>query len=151
MSYFISTEKSLLNIEKIHSLLRNCFWCKNIPLEYVERFVKYSLCFGIYPQNTRALIGFARVISDFTTYAYVCDLIIDPDHRKKGLATRLIKEILSHPDLQGLKTWSLRTSEEAQAIYKKLGFMLAENSDTILEINDLDIYLHLDFMNLYEK
>jgi ribosomal protein S18 acetylase RimI-like enzyme len=149
--YYISSDKSLLDSEKICSLLQKCFWSKNIPIEYVDRFIKYSLCFGVYNRNDNQLIGFGRVISDFTTYAYVCDIIIETLHRRKGLGNFLIKKMMSHPELQGLKTWSLRTTDEARKIYEKNGFMLSINQENQLEINDLEIYSKPNFNNIHKK
>lgn len=149
--YYISTNKSLLDKERIFTLLKTCFWSKNIPIEYVGRFIKYSLCFGIYNKNDNYLVGFGRVISDYTTYAYVCDVIIDPLHRNNGLANLLIKEMMSHSELQGLKTWTLRTTVEARKIYEKNGFKLTDHPETQLEINDLEIYSHAHFNNLYKN
>jgi ribosomal protein S18 acetylase RimI-like enzyme len=148
-NYFISTNNSQLDKEKITALLNTCFWSKNIPLEYVERFIKHSLCFGLYHASDNQLVGFGRVVSDYTTYAYVCDIVIDAQHRNKGLGSILINEILSHPDLQGLKTWSLRTTEEARKIYEKHGFKPADHPETHLEINDLEIYSRSSFVNLF--
>jgi ribosomal protein S18 acetylase RimI-like enzyme len=145
-SYYISTKNLILYKETIWSLLTTCFWSKNIPIEYVERFLNYSLCFGVYRENNQ-LVGFGRVISDFTTYAYVCDVIIDPNHRNKGLGDKLISAIMNHPELQGLKTWSLRTTEQARRIYEKNGFTIIDNHTTQLEINDLDLYSRSRFVN----
>ena len=150
-NYYISTDNTLLNKEKIFSLLRECFWSKNIPIEYVNRFIKYSLCFGVYKKNDNQLVGFGRVISDYTTYAYVCDIIIDPFHRKNGLGNALVKEIMSHPELQGLKTWALKTTDEARKIYEKNGFKITDSPETQLEINDLEIYSCSRFNNLHKK
>ena len=150
-NYYISTDKSLLNREIICALLKKCFWSKNIPIEYVDRFIKYSLCFGIYNRNNNQLVGFGRVISDYTTYAYVCDIIIDPLHRKNGFATLLVKEMKSHPELQGLKTWALRTTDEARKIYEEHGFKLADHPETQLEINDLEIYSHAHFNHRHKN
>lgn len=151
MTYFISTDKSLLDKEKICILLKDCFWSRNIPIEYVNRFIIHSLCFGIYQKKDNSLIGFGRVISDYTTYAYVCDIVIDSSHRKKGLGNLLIKEMLTHPELQGLKTWALRTTDDAKKIYLKNGFSVANYPDALLEINDLDVYSHSYFKNLHRS
>src|SRR5205085_2859723 len=121
----------------------------NIPIEYVSRFIKFSLCFGAYIKSTNQLIGFGRVISDYTTYAYICDVIIDVDYRNLGLGKALVKNMMAHPELQGLKTWMLRTTEEARKIYENNGFKCADHPETQLEINDLDIYTSPDFCNLY--
>lgn len=149
-NYYISTDNHLLDREKIFTLLKETFWSKNIPIEYIDRFIQHSLCFGIYLNINNKQVGFGRVISDYTTYAYICDIIVDPNHQKQGLATALVRNILTHPDLQGLKTWSLKTTEEARKIYEKIGFKLAEHPETQLEINNLDIYSTPDFNNLYE-
>lgn len=151
IDYYISTDKTLLDKKKICNLLKDCFWSKNIPIEYVDRFIKHSLCFGVYQKDTTKLVGFGRVISDYTTYAYVCDIIIDPLHRKKGLGNQLVKEIMSHPDLQGLKTWALRSTDEARKIYLKNGFTIAGHPESQLEINDLEIYSHSNFQNLHKS
>lgn len=148
--YFISTDKHLLVRERIWSLLKECFWSKNIPIEYVDRFILHSLCFGIYQANGNQLVGFGRVISDFTTYAYMADIIIDPNHRRKGLGRALVKKILSHPDLQGLKTWALRSTEEARNIYMNNNFKIADHPTTNLEINNLEIYSDPHFINLHQ-
>ncbi|MDF1795031.1 MAG: GNAT family N-acetyltransferase [Coxiellaceae bacterium] len=151
--YYITTTKQtmLKNKSKIRNMLSTCFWSKNIPVEYVERFIQHSLCFAAYEKSSKQLVGFGRVISDFTTYAYVCDVIIDPKYRKKSIATMLMKHIFSHPELQGLKTWSLRTSDEARTIYERLGFKVAGHPETQMEINDLDIYTHSSFRNIHKQ
>ena len=150
-NYFISTNKSLLNEHKIWSLLKECFWSKSIPIEYVTRFIDHSLCFGIYQNTDKELVGFGRVITDYTTYAYICDIIIDSRHRKKGLGSTLVKSIINYPELQGLKTWSLRTTTEAKKIYEKCGFKVANHPDTQFEINNLEIYCHPTFVNIHQK
>ncbi len=149
--YYISTDKSYLDEERIFILLNDCFWSKNIPANYITRFIKFSLCFGVYLKNSNELVGFGRVISDYTTYAYICDVVIDPSHRQRGLGNALIKAIISHPDLQGLKTWALRTTEDARKIYEKYGFKLACNPETQYEINDLDIYSSPSFKNIHKQ
>lgn len=149
-AYFISTDKSLLNKDRIRDLLKDCFWSKNIPIEYIARFIRFSLCFGIYTRENNELIGFGRIISDYTTYAYVCDVIVDPRHRNLGLGSALIENMMSHPELQGLKTWTLKTTEDARKMYEKCGFKLACHPETQLEIDDLDIYAAPNFCNLHE-
>src|SRR3990167_3481900 len=141
-NYYFSTKKSILdkNKEHIWRLLKDSFWSKNVPIEYIERFIKYSLCFGVHEKSSNQLIGFGRIISDYTTYAYICDTIIDPKHRGKGIGKALVTQMMSHPDLQGLKTWMLRTTEEARKIYESKGFKVADHPETQMEINDLDIY-----------
>lgn len=139
-NYYISTSFSLLDINAIWLLLKDCFWTKNIPIDYVKKFVQHSLCFGVYEKKSNILLGFGRIITDYTTYAYVCDVVINKKHRGKGLANSLIKAMLEYPELKGLKTWSLRITSESERIYKKYGFKIADSPETIYEINDLNIY-----------
>lgn len=150
MNYIISTDNKLLDTQKIWSLLTDCFWSKDIPIEYVARFIKHSLCFGVYTKDYQQ-VGFGRVISDYTTYAYVCDVIIELKYRRQGLATALIKEMLKHPELQGLKTWSLVSTKEARKIYQDNGFAPISHSAEVLEINNLQIYSDLQFVNLFKN
>lgn len=138
--YNITTDNLLPAKDKIWSMLKDCFWCKNIPIAVVEKFINHSLCFGIYHRNKNELVGFGRVITDYTTYAYICDIVIDPAHRRKGLATALVSAIVTHPELQGLKTWTLRTTENARKIYEACGFKIANQPESLLEIEDLEIY-----------
>ena len=148
--YIISTDRQMLDIQKIWALLKDCFWSKDIPIEYIARFVKHSLCFGVYSQDNQQ-VGFGRVITDYTTYAYICDVIIEASHRRKGLASALIKEMLKHPDLQGLKTWSLVATKEAKKIYKDNGFLPPLSPCEVLEITNLRIYAEQGFVNLHGK
>jgi ribosomal protein S18 acetylase RimI-like enzyme len=148
--YYTITDNMHHYKNKITELLANCFWSKNIPIEYVERFIKYSLCFGVMKKLTDELVGFGRVVSDFTTYAYICDIVIAPEHRKKRLATMLINEIINHNDLKGIKTFSLTTTEEARNIYQKSGFKKIQNVENQLEISNLEIYSHPDFINIHK-
>jgi len=149
--YYISTEKKLISINKVWILLKNCFWSKNIPMEYVERLIKYSLCFGVFKKDNNELVGFGRVISDYTTYAYICDIIIDLEHQGKGLGVALVEEIMNHSELRSLKTWSLTTTAQARKIYERFGFKITEEPNNHLEINDLEIYSSSDFVNIHKK
>lgn len=148
--YYISTDRTLIDIKKLHHHLKEYFWAKNIPLAYVQRFIKHSLCFGIYTRVSNEMVGFGRVITDYTTFAYVADVVIDPEHRRHGLANALISTMLAHPELQGLQTWSLRTTQEARKIYEAHGFKNAEDPHTIMEIDKLGIYQRADFVALHE-
>lgn len=150
IDYTISADKQLLDTHKIWILLTDCFWSKDIPIEYVSRFLKHSLCFGVYAKDGQQ-VGFGRVISDYTTFAYVCDVIIEPNHRRKGLASALMKEILKHPDLQGLKTWSLVTTSEAKKIYIDHGFLPTSHLSEALQMNNLQIYSDPGFVNLHKS
>lgn len=115
--YFISTDKSLISIDTVHDYLCNhSYWAANIPLETVKRSIEHSLCFGIYHNNMQ--VGFARVISDHATFAYLADVFVLPEHRGKGLSKWLMQEIQNHPALQGLRRWMLAT-RDAHELYKQ--------------------------------
>ncbi len=135
--YVVSTEKSKLNVDVIHSFLTNSYWAKGIPRETVERCIDNSLCFGVYRENDQ--VGFARVISDFTVFAYLADVFILEEHRGKGLCKMLMKQIISHPQLQGLRRFVLAT-KDAHELYKQFGFKEITHPDRWMEIHNPDVY-----------
>ncbi len=119
--FMISTDKSRLDIETIHAYLsERSYWAQGRTLEAVRTSIANSLCFGVYGRDGR-LAGFARVLSDFTVFAYLMDVFILEEYRGKGLGRRLIATILNYPDLRGLKRWQLITSN-AHALYRPFGF-----------------------------
>ena len=126
--------------ETIHALLKDCFWCKDIPLALVKKFLNHSLCFGIIHQQDNTLVGFGRVITDYTTFAYMADVIIADKHRRKKLASMLVSAIMQHPELQNLKSWNLKATDEAINIYLAHGFAPSKSRCPQLEINHYDIY-----------
>lgn len=129
--YTISTDKSRLDIPLIHQFLsQHSYWAPNIPLELVERSIDNSLCFGVYLGD--AQVGFARVISDQATFAYLADVFILPDHRGKGLSKWLVKTISDWPTLQGLRRFLLAT-RDAHTLYEQFGFTA---------IDQPDVYMH---------
>lgn len=106
--YTISTDKSRLNIALIHQFLsQESYWAQNVPLDVVERSISNSLCFGVYQSTNQ--VGFARVITDQATFAYLADVFILPEHRGLGLSKQLIETISNWPTLQGLRRWVLAT------------------------------------------
>lgn len=117
--YVISTSKSKLDIDFIHSFLRKSYWAKNIQRELVETSIKNSVCFGLYMEDTQ--IGFARVITDYARFAYLADVFIVRKHRGKGLAKWLLSCIMKHPEFKNIKGWMLAT-QDAHGLYKKFGF-----------------------------
>lgn len=150
--YYLSTHQDLhlKNKRNIWLLLNDCFWSKEIPIEYVERFIRFSLCFGAFNKNDE-LIGFGRVITDYTTYAYICDVVVNLNYRQQGVCTNLLENMLSHPDLQGLKTWSLISTNDSKKIYIQHGFKKCSPHSMHLEINNLDIYTNSDFINRFKR
>jgi N-acetylglutamate synthase-like GNAT family acetyltransferase len=137
--FLISTDRSKLDVDVIHKFLARSYWAEGIPRETVERSIENSLCFGVY-DNARQ-IGFARVISDFATYAYVADVFILEPYRERGLGKELLASIMAHPDLQGLRRWSLGT-RDAQGLYTQFGFKPVVNTRarTVMEIVDPEVY-----------
>lgn len=115
--YMISTNQQLLNISFIHSYLsEQSYWAQNVPLEIVEPAIRHSLCFGLYWQQEQ--IGFARVITDKATFAYLADVFITDVHRGKGLSKWLLEVIHRHPQLQALRRWLLVT-RDAHGLYEQ--------------------------------
>ncbi len=122
--YLISIDKRKLNIEVIHGYLKNAYWCKNKPRSLVEKSIKGSICFGVY--HYKKQVGFARVITDSTTFGYLADVFIVPEYQGKGLGKLLIKTIIECPDFQGFRSWSLAT-KDAHGLYAKFGFKEMDN------------------------
>ena len=137
MPYFISDNKDLLDIGFIHFELSNSYWAKNIPIELVQKSIAHSLCFGVYKDKKQ--IGFARVISDYATFGYLCDVIIAQEEQGKGAGKMLMEFIMKHPDLKGLRRFMLAT-RDAHTLYTKYGFTKLQNPDRIMEITIPDPY-----------
>lgn len=127
----IDTMQSRLDIDFIHEFLRHSYWAEDVPRSVVAKSIEHSLCFGVYDGDEQ--IGFARVISDFATYAYMADVFIVEEHRGKGHGRTLVQAIMSHPDLQGLKRWQLAT-KDAQGLYAKFGFTPLATPERWMEI-----------------
>jgi GNAT superfamily N-acetyltransferase len=137
-NFSISTDKSRLDHGLIHEYLsRFSYWAKCIPRDIVDKSIEGSLCFGIYDGDLQ--VGFARVISDRATFAYVCDVFVLESHRGHGLGIWLMEVIRAHPDLQGLRKWVL-TTRDAHGLYRKSGFREVEDPVRYMEILDRQIY-----------
>jgi N-acetylglutamate synthase-like GNAT family acetyltransferase len=135
--YLISTDKSKIDLDTIHYFLSKSYWAEGIPIEIVKRSIDNSLCFGLYHQQK--LIGFARVISDFATFAYLADVCIMPEERGKGLSKWLMQVILQHPQLQGLRRFTLAT-KDAHRLYAQFGFTPFDKPERWMQKHDPDIY-----------
>jgi N-acetylglutamate synthase-like GNAT family acetyltransferase len=134
----ISTDKVKLDLSVIHNFLTNeSGWAKGIPFETVKKSVENSLNFGLYKDDKQ--IGYARVISDFTTIAYLGDIFILGEYRGLGLSKWLMDEVMNHPDLQGLRRWILLTST-ADWLYRKYGFTNLNKPEIYMEKFDSNIY-----------
>ena len=116
----ISTDPARLDLAVIHKFLANeAYWSPGVSLEKVARQLQFSLCFGVYKGKQQ--VGFARVISDFTTFAYVADVFVLRPYRGLGLGKWLVQTILRHPELQNLRKFTLNT-QDAHALYRQFGF-----------------------------
>ncbi|MBV8467467.1 MAG: GNAT family N-acetyltransferase [Burkholderiales bacterium] len=135
--YEIDTDRRRLDMDKAHSMVANSYWGKGIPVDTFSRSVAGALCFGIY--HGAELVGFARVISDYATIAYLGDVIIDPAHRGKGLSKWLMACIHGHPDLQGLRRWMLITSD-AHGLYAQNGYTALATPERWMERHTPNAY-----------
>lgn len=127
-----------MQIETIHSLLKEAYWCKGIPKTTLQAAIDGSLCFGVY-QGLRQ-VAFARVVTDKATFAWLCDVIVNEKDRGQGISKALVKFIVEHPDLKGLRRICLAT-KDAHELYAKFNFKVTETPQNWMEIKDNDIYL----------
>jgi GNAT superfamily N-acetyltransferase len=135
--FVISTSRERLDLNVVHGFLTNCYWAKGIPREVVARSVELSLCFGIYEGS--AQVGFARVVSDFATVAYLGDVFVLESHRGRGLSKWLMECIVQHPALQNLRRWILLT-RDAHGLYSKVGFAPLKVPERYMELHRPDVY-----------
>jgi N-acetylglutamate synthase-like GNAT family acetyltransferase len=137
-NYLISTDPRKLNVGAIHHFL--CYhsdWSKGIPLERVQKSIDTSLNFGVYDEDRQ--IGFARVISDYSTIAYLGDVYLLDEYRGKGISKRLMDTIMGHTELQGLRRWILLTNT-ADWLYEKYGFERVPHPEWYMEKYDPKVY-----------
>lgn len=136
--FTITTDKSKLDIIAIHDFLsKHSGWSDNIPFDRVKTSIDHSLNFGLFHKNKQ--IGFARVISDFSTIAYLGDIYVLDTYRGQGLSKKLMDAIISHPMLQGLRRWILLTST-ADWLYEKYGFKKIPKPEIYMELYNPDVY-----------
>ena len=136
--FSISTEKSKLDLKGIHHFLSTqAYWSLNIPFKKVEKAAANSLCFGLYFGEQQ--IGYARIISDYTTVAYLGDVFVLPEYRGLGLSKWMMQTIMSHPELQGLRRWILLTGD-AHGLYEQFGWKGIASPERWMELHNKDIY-----------
>ncbi len=140
--YYISTDKSRLDLAVIHDFLNTSYWAAGIPIETVKRSLEHSLNFGLYEEGKQ--VGFARVITDYATFAYIGDVFILEDYRGRGLSKWLMQVIADHAELQGLRRWVLLT-RDAHGLYRKTGFMEPVNPERYMEKIFPDVYKQDNF------
>jgi GNAT superfamily N-acetyltransferase len=136
--FLISTDPARLDLEVVHNFLTNCYWAKGIPREVVARSIEHALCFGVY-DGSGAQVGFARVVSDFATVAYLGDVFVLESHRGRGLSKWLMQCIVEHAALQNLRRWILLT-RDAHALYSKFGFTPVKAPERYMELHQPNVY-----------
>ncbi len=142
MSYRLSFAPGDQQIELIHAFLSGAYWCQGIPRDTVERAIAHSLCVGAFAKDEDGLdeqVGFARVMSDRATFAYLADVFVLPAHRGQGVARAMLEALHAHPELQGLRRWALFT-RDMQPLYAKLGWETYPHSERLMVRDDPDIY-----------
>jgi GNAT superfamily N-acetyltransferase len=136
--YRVSTDPRRLDLDAIHGFLtERSYWAEGIPRELVERSVRNSLCFGVYDDDRQ--VGFARVVTDRATYAYLADVFVLETYRGRGLSKWLLECVFSHPELQGLRRWQLAT-RDAHSLYERFGFATPAQPGRLMEICRSDVY-----------
>ena len=135
--YRITSNKEQINVDYVHGFLRQTYWAENIPLDTVRRSIEGSLCFSVFYGKQQ--VGFARVITDGATFAYLADVFIDEGFRGRGLSKWLMEIIISHPQLQGLRRFLLAT-KDAHGLYRQFGFQPLNFVDRWMQIHQPDVY-----------
>jgi GNAT superfamily N-acetyltransferase len=135
--YLISTDRSKIDVDAVHNYLAQSYWAMGIQKEIVKRSIENALCFGIYKEKN--MIGFARAITDYATFAYLADVFILEEERGKGLSKWLMEIILGHPQLQGLRRFTLAT-RDAHDLYAQFGFKPFARPDRWMEKHNPDVY-----------
>jgi GNAT superfamily N-acetyltransferase len=147
--FLISTSRERLSLDVVYRFLTNGYWAKGIPREVVARSIEHSLCFGIYDESPRLAkearhgapvqVGFARVVSDFATVAYLGDVFVLESHRGQGLSKWLMECVMEHPALQNLRRWILLT-RDAHGLYSQFGFTPVKAPELYMEFHRPNVY-----------
>ena len=135
--FTITTEREKMDIEFIHSFLNRTYWAEGISKETIRRSIEGSLCFGVFENDKQ--VGFARMITDKATFAYMADVFIDENYRGRGLSKWLMQTIMSAPDLQELRSWLLGTLD-AHGLYTQFGFKALENPGRFMRCSSFTEY-----------
>ena len=134
----VSTDRARIDVDLIHRVLASTYWASGIPRDVVDRAIAGSIAFGLYEQGRQ--VGFARVISDMATYAYLADVLIVEECRGRGLGDWLVETIRLHPQLQGLRRFALIT-RDAGPLYARHGFVSPPEPSGYMEIVDREVYV----------
>ncbi|MBR2171689.1 GNAT family N-acetyltransferase [Sphingopyxis sp.] len=137
-TYRLSFDPSDMRLDAIHAFLAQSYWAENISRAVVERAISGSLCVGVFAAGGEQ-VGFARVVTDRATFAYLADVYVLAAHRGHGLAARMVTALHDHPDLQGLRRWMLATSD-AHGLYAALGWTAIEDATPFMQRHFPDVY-----------
>jgi GNAT superfamily N-acetyltransferase len=138
--YRVSTDRARLNVGVIHGYLTGySYWARGVPRQTVQRAIDNSLCFGLFLEVSGEQVGFARLITDTATFAYLADVFVLDEHRGRGLSKWMMQLIVDHPSLQGLRRWMLGTAD-AHSLYTQYGFKPLAKPERIMERHFPDIY-----------
>ena len=135
--YLLTTDPNAVDISVVHDFLQQSYWARGIPLEVVQQAIEHSLNFSLL--RDQIYVGFARVITDYATFAYVSDVFVLPEFRGQGLASWMMTCVRDHPQLQGLRRWCLLT-RDAQPLYARVGFERVSSPERWMEILDPQVY-----------
>jgi len=142
MDYRITTDKNEMDIDAVHHYLSHSYWAENVPKVVVTKAIENSLCFGVLLKEVSGeenQVGFARLITDYTTFAYLADVYILEEHRGKGLSKQMLKQIIQHPQLQGLRRMMLAT-RDAHGLYEQFGFTALTDQKMFMQLWKPDVY-----------
>jgi len=136
--YVLSTDSARVDFEYVHSFLsKESYWAKSITKQRLRRGIENSLCFSAFYEGKQ--VAFARVVTDYAVFAYLCDVFVDPAHRDRGVGKWLVRSIVSHPELQELRRWVLGT-RDAHGLYAQNGFTSLKSPDIFMEKFDPEVY-----------
>jgi GNAT superfamily N-acetyltransferase len=130
-SYSLTADRRRVDVDAVHAFLTSCFWAGGISKELVAKSIEHSLCFSVF--DGPAQVAFARVVTDYCTYAYLCDVYVLEDHRGRGLGTWMMEFVMKHPELQGLRRFQLVT-RDAHGLYTRFGFKSPDHPERQMEI-----------------
>ena len=133
MNYRIIDNMENISIDEIVRLLKMTYWADRRPTEQVEKSIQNTSCYGVYLEDAKKLIGFARVISDYATTYYLCDVIIDTEYQGRGLGTALVSYIESLPEYQGLR--GILITRDAHSLYRKFGYEVLNDRVMVKGLN----------------
>jgi GNAT superfamily N-acetyltransferase len=134
----LSTDAGEMDVDAIHAYLAGeSYWARGIPRDVVARAVRNSVCVGVFDRD--AQVAFARVVTDRATFAYLCDVYVLESHRGRGIGKRMMEAVDAHPELRGLRRWSLVT-KDAHGLYGRFGWTPVDRPERFMERTDPDVY-----------